>query len=126
MTTTRTAPAASPSTRAGGLLRPALRLDAVVTGVNGAGYLLGAPLLDGPLGLSAGLLRSGGPGFDVDRNHHGKNRERHKGDDPQHTTTKPSLPPGPGRTGWRRPSTAAAGTCGTPQATRSSSTGGRR
>ncbi|SOC53266.1 hypothetical protein SAMN05660748_4367 [Blastococcus aggregatus] len=60
MTTTRTAPAASPLTRAGGLLRPALRLDAVVTGANGAGYLLAAPLLDGPLGLSPGLLRSVG------------------------------------------------------------------
>ncbi len=60
MTTTRTAPAASPLIHAGGLLRPALRLDAVVTGVNGAGYLLGAPLLDGPLGLSTGLLRSVG------------------------------------------------------------------
>ena len=59
MTTTRTAPD-TPLTRAGGLLRPALLLDAVVTGANGAGYLLGAPLLDGPLGLSAGLLRGVG------------------------------------------------------------------
>lgn len=60
MTTTRTTPAASPLLRAGGLLRPALRLDAVVTGANGAGYLLAATLLDGPLGLSAGLLRGVG------------------------------------------------------------------
>jgi hypothetical protein len=60
MTTTRTAPAASPLARAGGLLRTALRLDAVVTGANGAGYLLGATLLDGPLGLSPGLLRGVG------------------------------------------------------------------
>lgn len=60
MTTIRTAPAASPSTRAGGLLRPVLRLDAVVTAANGAAYLLAAPLLDGPLGLSAGLLRGVG------------------------------------------------------------------
>jgi hypothetical protein len=60
MTTTRTAPAASPLTRAGGLLRPALGLDAVVTGANGAAYLLAAPLLDGPLGLSPGLLRGAG------------------------------------------------------------------
>lgn len=60
MTTTRTVPAASPLTRAGGLLRLALRLDAVVTGVNGAAYLLGASLLDEPLGLSPGLLRGVG------------------------------------------------------------------
>lgn len=60
MTTIRTAPAASPSTGAGGLLRPVLRLDAVVTGANGAAYLLAAPLLDGPLGLSSGLLRGVG------------------------------------------------------------------
>ena len=60
MTTTRTAPAASPLTRAGGLLRLALGLDAVVTGANGAAYLLGATLLDGPLGLSPGLLRGVG------------------------------------------------------------------
>ena len=60
MTTTRTAPAAPPLTRAGGLLRLALGLDAVVTGANGAAYLLGASLLDGPLGLSPGLLRGVG------------------------------------------------------------------
>ena len=39
------------------LLRLALRLDAAVTGLNGAAYLLAAPLLDDLLGLSAGLLR---------------------------------------------------------------------
>ena len=60
MTTTRTAPAASPLTRSGGLLRLALGLDAVVTGANGAAYLLGASLLDDPLGLSPGLLRGVG------------------------------------------------------------------
>jgi hypothetical protein len=59
MTTTRTAPD-TPSTRVGGLLRPVLLLDAVLTGANGAGYLLGASLLDGPLGLDAGLLRGVG------------------------------------------------------------------
>ena len=42
------------------LLRLALRLDAVVTGVNGAAYLLAASVLDDLLGLPAGLLRSGG------------------------------------------------------------------
>ena len=60
MTSIRTAPAASPRPRAGGLLRLALGLDAVVSGVNGAAYLLGAALLDGPLGLSPGLLRGVG------------------------------------------------------------------
>jgi hypothetical protein len=60
MTTIRTAPTASPRTRAGGLLRLALGLDAVVTGTNGAAYLLGAALLDGPLGLTPGLLRGVG------------------------------------------------------------------
>ncbi len=60
MTTTHPLPATSPLSRAGGLLRPALGLDAVVTGANGAAYLLGATLLDGPLGLSAGLLRGVG------------------------------------------------------------------
>jgi hypothetical protein len=42
------------------LLRPALRLDAVVTGLNGAAYLAAASLLDDPLGLSPGLLRGAG------------------------------------------------------------------
>ncbi|MGY1848291.1 MULTISPECIES: hypothetical protein [unclassified Blastococcus] len=52
-------PAPSPL-GAGDLLRPALRIDAVVTAANGAAYLLAAPLLDGPLGLPAGLLRGAG------------------------------------------------------------------
>lgn len=38
------------------LLRLALRVDAVATGLNGAGYLVAAPLLDELLGLPAGLL----------------------------------------------------------------------
>ena len=38
------------------LLRLALQVDAVVTGLNGAGYLAAAPLLDELLGLPAGLL----------------------------------------------------------------------
>ncbi len=57
MTTTRTASTASPPVHAGGLLHRALRLDAVVSGLNGALFLGAAPLLDGPLGLSTGLLR---------------------------------------------------------------------
>jgi hypothetical protein len=42
------------------LLPLALRLDAVVTGANGAAYLAAASLLDSPLGLSAPLLRGVG------------------------------------------------------------------
>jgi hypothetical protein len=38
------------------LLRTALRVDAAVTGLNGAGYLVAAPLLDDVLGIPAGLL----------------------------------------------------------------------
>ncbi len=49
--TTTTSPAPVP------LLRLALRLDAVVTGANGAAYLLAAPLLADLLGLPAGWLR---------------------------------------------------------------------
>lgn len=37
-----------------------LRLDAVVTGANGAAYLAGAGLLDSVLGLPAGMLRAVG------------------------------------------------------------------
>ena len=55
-----TSTAARPSTRSDSLLRLALRLDAVVTGANGAAYLLAAPLLDDLLGLSPGLLRGVG------------------------------------------------------------------
>ena len=57
MTTTTASPR---PLRSGGLLRPALLLDAAVTGVNGAAYLLAAPLLDDILGLSSGLLRGVG------------------------------------------------------------------
>jgi hypothetical protein len=53
MTTT-----AAPTTPS--LLPLALRLDAVVTGLNGAAYLAAAPLLDELLGLSTGLLRGAG------------------------------------------------------------------
>ncbi len=44
----------------GGLLRVALAADAAVTGLNGAAYLLAAPLLDDVLGLDAGVLRGAG------------------------------------------------------------------
>jgi hypothetical protein len=40
------------------LLRLTLRLDAVVTGANGAAYLLAAPLLDDVLGVPAGPMRA--------------------------------------------------------------------
>jgi hypothetical protein len=56
--TTSTAAPTSPLRRR--LLRPALRLDAAVTGLNGAAYLVAAPLLDDLLGLSTGLLRAVG------------------------------------------------------------------
>ena len=59
-TSTAAGNAARTSTRPDGLLRLALRLDAVVTGVNGAAYLAAAPLLDDLLGLSTGLLRGAG------------------------------------------------------------------
>ncbi|MGY1640228.1 hypothetical protein ACI782_03735 [Geodermatophilus sp. SYSU D00703] len=52
--TTTTAPAPA------SLLRVALRLDAVVTGLNGAAYLLAAGPLAGLLGLPAGWLRGAG------------------------------------------------------------------
>ena len=52
--TTTTSPAPT------SLLRLALRLDAVVTGANGAAYLLAAPLLANLLGLPAGWLRGVG------------------------------------------------------------------
>lgn len=42
------------------MLRLGLRLDAVVTGLNGAAYLAGAALLDGVLGISTGVLRGAG------------------------------------------------------------------
>jgi hypothetical protein len=52
--TTTTAPAPA------SLLRLALRLDAVVTGLNGAAYLLAASPLADLLGLPAGWLRGTG------------------------------------------------------------------
>jgi hypothetical protein len=52
--TTTTSPAPT------SLLRLALRLDAVVTGANGAAYLLAAPLLADLLGLPASWLRGVG------------------------------------------------------------------
>ncbi len=39
------------------LLRLALKLDAAITGANGAAYVLAAPLLQDVLGLPAGALR---------------------------------------------------------------------
>jgi hypothetical protein len=59
-TSTAAGNAARTSTRPDSLLRLALRLDAVVTGANGAAYLAAAPLLDDVLGLSAGPLRGVG------------------------------------------------------------------
>jgi hypothetical protein len=47
---------ATPRLADGGLLRFALTLDGVVTGAIGVAFLAGAPLLDGWLGLPAGLL----------------------------------------------------------------------
>jgi hypothetical protein len=48
--------------RTDALLRTALRVDAAVTGLNGVGYLVAAPLLDDVLGIPAGPL-SGIGGF---------------------------------------------------------------
>jgi hypothetical protein len=59
-TSTAAGNAARTHTRPDSLLRLALRLDAVVTGLNGAAYLAGAALLDDLLGLSPGLLRGAG------------------------------------------------------------------
>ncbi|SNS75851.1 hypothetical protein SAMN04488107_3672 [Geodermatophilus saharensis] len=57
-TSTSTATATATATRRPrDLLRPALRLDAVVTGANGAAYLAAAPLLTGLLGIPPGVLR---------------------------------------------------------------------
>jgi len=46
--------------RGDALTRVALKLDAVVTGANGAAYLAGASLLDDALGLPEGFLRATG------------------------------------------------------------------
>jgi hypothetical protein len=59
-TDTAAGTAARTPTRPDSLLRLALRLDAVVTGANGAAYLTAAPLLDDLLGLPGGLLRGVG------------------------------------------------------------------
>jgi hypothetical protein len=45
------------------LVRAALGIDAAVSGLNGAVYLGAADVLDGPLGLPAGLLRGIGAFF---------------------------------------------------------------
>ena len=44
--------------RGDALTRVALKLDAVVTGANGAAYLAAASVLDGPLGLPESFLRA--------------------------------------------------------------------
>jgi len=59
-TSTAAGTAARSHPRPDGLLRLALRLDAVVTGLNGTAYLAAASLLDDLLGLSPGLLRGTG------------------------------------------------------------------
>jgi hypothetical protein len=46
--------------RGDALTRVVLKLDAVITGANGAAYLALAGLLDGPLGMPAGFLRGTG------------------------------------------------------------------
>jgi hypothetical protein len=46
--------------RGDALTRVALKLDAVVTGANGAAYLAAAGVLDGPLGLPQSFLRATG------------------------------------------------------------------
>jgi hypothetical protein len=56
-TTTAAGNAARSPVRSDSLLRLALRLDAAVTGLNGAAYLVAAPVLDDVLGLPGGLLR---------------------------------------------------------------------
>ena len=59
-TSTAAGNAARTPFRSDSLLRLALRLDAVVTGLNGAAYLAAAPLLGDLLGLSDDLLRAVG------------------------------------------------------------------
>jgi hypothetical protein len=44
--------------RGDALIRVALKLDAVITGANGAAYLAAGGLLDGPLGLPASFLHA--------------------------------------------------------------------
>jgi hypothetical protein len=59
-TSTAAGNAARTPARTDSLLRLALRLDAVVSALNGVAYLAAAPLLDDVLGLSSGLLRGVG------------------------------------------------------------------
>ena len=59
-TSTAAGTAARSPVRSDSLLRLALRLDAAVTGLNGAAYLVAAPVLDDVLGLPGGLLRGAG------------------------------------------------------------------
>jgi hypothetical protein len=59
-TSTAAVNAARSPARPDALLRFALRLDAAITGLNGAAYILAAPVLDDLLGLSTGLLRGTG------------------------------------------------------------------
>jgi hypothetical protein len=58
--TTTTAISRITALRGDALTRVALKLDAVVTGANGAAYLAAAGLLDGPLGLPESFLRATG------------------------------------------------------------------
>lgn len=60
MTTSDAGPVTSARLPDRSLLRTALALDAVVTGVNGAAYLAGAKLLEDLLGLDQALLRGVG------------------------------------------------------------------
>jgi hypothetical protein len=46
--------------RGNALTRVALKLDAIVTGANGAAYVALAEVLDGPLGMPAGFIRGAG------------------------------------------------------------------
>src|SRR5688500_18955816 len=58
--TTAISPARPATLPREGLVRLALKIDAVVTGANGAAYLAAAEVLDSPLGLPAGMLRAVG------------------------------------------------------------------
>jgi hypothetical protein len=54
--TTQTMTTAAATARSDGLLRFALKTDAAMTAANGLAYLAGCALLDGWLGVPAGLL----------------------------------------------------------------------
>ena len=58
--TTAISPARPATLPREGFVRLALKIDAVVTGANGAAYLAAAEILDSPLGLPAGMLRAVG------------------------------------------------------------------